>query len=74
MKTIAILGSTGSIGTQALDICRRHPDRYRVVALTARGNKKKLFDHIQRLVPRRSIHLKGSWYLRNLLKRVYCFA
>ena len=37
MKKIAILGSTGSIGTQALDLCRRHPDRYRVAALTARG-------------------------------------
>ncbi|MBO4471741.1 MAG: hypothetical protein J5841_08305, partial [Clostridia bacterium] len=26
MRKIAILGSTGSIGTQALDLCRRHPD------------------------------------------------
>jgi len=33
--TVAILGSTGSIGASTLDIVRRHPDRYRVLALTA---------------------------------------
>ena len=51
MKRIAILGSTGSIGTQALDICRRHPDRYRVVALTARGNREKLFEQVREFRP-----------------------
>ena len=51
MKTIAILGSTGSIGTQALDICRRHPDRYRVTALTARGSKEKLFEQVREFRP-----------------------
>ncbi len=35
-KTLAILGSTGSIGRQALEIVARHPDRLRVVALAAR--------------------------------------
>ena len=51
MRTIAILGSTGSIGTQALDICRRHPDRYRVTALTARGSKEKLFEQVREFRP-----------------------
>ena len=51
MKTIAILGSTGSIGTQALDLCRRHPDRYRVTALTARGSKEKLFEQVREFRP-----------------------
>ena len=51
MKTIAILGSTGSIGTQALDICRRHPDRYRVAALTARGSREKLFEQVREFRP-----------------------
>ena len=51
MKKIAILGSTGSIGTQALDLCRRHPDRYRVVALTARGSKEKLFEQVREFRP-----------------------
>ena len=51
MKTIAILGSTGSIGTQALDICRRHPGRYRVAALTARENREKLFAQVREFRP-----------------------
>ncbi|MBQ9004118.1 MAG: 1-deoxy-D-xylulose-5-phosphate reductoisomerase [Eggerthellaceae bacterium] len=35
MKRIAVLGSTGSIGTQTLDVVRRHPDKLQVVALAA---------------------------------------
>jgi len=35
LKRIAILGSTGSIGVNTLDVIRMHPDRYQVVALTA---------------------------------------
>ncbi len=38
MKNIAILGSTGSIGTSTLDICERYPERYRVVAFAAGHN------------------------------------
>jgi 1-deoxy-D-xylulose-5-phosphate reductoisomerase len=34
---VAVLGSTGSIGTSALRVLRRHPERFRVVALTAHG-------------------------------------
>ena len=51
MKTIAVLGSTGSIGTQALDLCRRHPDRFRVTALTARGSREKLFAQVREFRP-----------------------
>jgi 1-deoxy-D-xylulose-5-phosphate reductoisomerase len=39
---VVILGSTGSIGTQALDIVRRNPGRFRVVALTAGGRQADL--------------------------------
>jgi 1-deoxy-D-xylulose-5-phosphate reductoisomerase len=39
---VVILGSTGSIGTQALDIVRRNPDRFRVVALAAGGGNPAL--------------------------------
>ena len=35
MKQIAILGSTGSIGTQTLDVVRQHPEAFSVYALTA---------------------------------------
>ena len=34
-QRVAILGCTGSIGLQALDVCRKHPDRLEVVALSA---------------------------------------
>ncbi len=40
---MVILGSTGSIGTQALDLVRANPDRFRVVALTAGGSNPELF-------------------------------
>ena len=42
-RDIVILGSTGSIGTQALDLVRANPDRFRVVALTAGGSSPDLF-------------------------------
>lgn len=44
MKGICILGSTGSIGVNTLDVVGRHPDRYRVVALTANNNVDLLFE------------------------------
>ena len=37
-RTVAVLGSTGSIGTQALEVVAAHPGRFRVVALSAGGN------------------------------------
>jgi 1-deoxy-D-xylulose-5-phosphate reductoisomerase len=43
-RDVVILGSTGSIGTQALDLVRANPDRFRVVALTAGGSNPELFD------------------------------
>lgn len=41
-KEIAILGSTGSIGVQTLDVVRSHPDRFRVYALSAHRNIERL--------------------------------
>jgi 1-deoxy-D-xylulose-5-phosphate reductoisomerase len=43
-RDVVVLGSTGSIGTQALDVVRAHPDRFRVVGLTAGGANKDLYD------------------------------
>ena len=43
-RDIVILGSTGSIGTQAIDLVRAHPDRFRVVGLTAGGSNPELFE------------------------------
>ena len=41
-RRIVILGSTGSIGTQAIDVVRRNPDRFRVVAIAAGGKNPRL--------------------------------
>ena len=43
-RDIVILGSTGSIGTQALDVVRAHRDRFRVVGLAAGGSNPDLFE------------------------------
>ncbi len=43
-RDVVILGSTGSIGTQALDLVRANPDRFRVVGLTAGGANQELFE------------------------------
>lgn len=51
-KKITILGSTGSIGTQALDIVARHPDRFKVEALVAGEKIDRLAEQIQRFRPR----------------------
>ncbi|MFP4682700.1 MAG: 1-deoxy-D-xylulose-5-phosphate reductoisomerase [Ectothiorhodospira sp.] len=41
-KGITVLGATGTIGVNTLDVVARYPDRYRVVALTANGNVERL--------------------------------
>lgn len=52
MKKIAILGSTGSIGTQTLDVVREHPDELQVVALAAGSNKERLKEQIKEFHPK----------------------
>ena len=50
-RTIAILGATGSIGTQALDIARRYPDHFYPVCLTAHASAEKLFQLVREFRP-----------------------
>lgn len=52
MKAIVILGSTGSIGTNTLDIVERFPAEFRVVGLTAGNNDEMLEEQIRRFKPR----------------------
>ncbi|HEY7756456.1 MAG TPA: 1-deoxy-D-xylulose-5-phosphate reductoisomerase [Actinomycetota bacterium] len=51
MRTLVILGSTGSVGTQALDVVRHHPDRFRVVGLSAGTNHELLVGQIREFLP-----------------------
>ena len=51
-RRLAILGSTGSIGTQALEVAALHPDRFEVAALTAHSRYDKLFEQVRAFHPR----------------------
>ncbi len=51
MKGLCVLGSTGSIGVSTLDVAGRHPDRYRVIALTAQRNVERMLEQCLRFKP-----------------------
>jgi 1-deoxy-D-xylulose-5-phosphate reductoisomerase len=51
MRRVVILGSTGSIGTQALDVIRRSPDRFEVVGLAAAQSHELLVGQIREFLP-----------------------
>lgn len=50
-QQICILGSTGSIGTQALDVIAQHPDRYEAYCLTANNSVERLAEQARRFSP-----------------------
>lgn len=54
-QTITILGSTGSIGTNTLDVLARHPDRFNVYALTASTRVDAMLDQCVRFKPRYAV-------------------
>ena len=68
MKSIVILGSTGSIGTNTLDIVDRFPDEFRVVGLTAGNNDEMLEGQIRRYKPL-SVALSNSTAAARLMQR-----
>ena len=51
MINIAILGSTGSIGRQVLNVVRRYPDKYRVAGIACGGSAKMLGEQIAEFKP-----------------------
>lgn len=52
---VTILGATGTIGVNTLDVISRHPERYEVIALTAHKNTDLLFDQCQQWQPRYAV-------------------
>lgn len=50
-EKVTILGATGSIGVNTLDVIRRHPDRYRIFALCAHTQIDKLFEQVREFAP-----------------------
>jgi 1-deoxy-D-xylulose-5-phosphate reductoisomerase len=51
MRSLVILGSTGSVGTQALDVVRHNPDRFKVLGLSAGTNQELLVGQIREFLP-----------------------
>ena len=51
MQTLSILGSTGSIGTQALQLVALHPERFRVAAMTGHRNRELFFQQVRQFRP-----------------------
>src|SRR3954453_3641266 len=59
MKRLAILGSTGSIGRQTLDVVAWHPDEFRVVALAARSDSAGFRAQVAHLRPSLAVVVDG---------------
>jgi 1-deoxy-D-xylulose-5-phosphate reductoisomerase len=57
VRHLTILGSTGSIGVNTLDVVARHPDRFRIVALTANKSVQKILEQCRRFEPRYAVLL-----------------
>lgn len=57
MHSVTILGSTGSIGISTLDVIGRHPDKYKVYALTANRSVDSLFEQCQQYSPEVAVML-----------------
>ena len=69
-QQLCILGSTGSIGTQALDVVRQHPDRYEVYCLTANNSVEKLARQAREFKPAAVVIANEAHYeaLQELLR------
>lgn len=60
LKAITVLGSTGSIGLSTLDVVQRHPERFRVFALTAQNNVERLFEQCLAFKPKYAVMLNEA--------------
>src|SRR5690606_8422271 len=61
-KNIAFLGSTGSIGTQALEVIRAFPDCFRATVLTANSRYEELIQQALEFKPLAVLILEERWY------------
>ena len=74
MKKITILGATGSIGQQTVDVCLHHQDEFEVVAVSAGKNIKLLEETIKQIKPKVVcvIDEKDALYLQEKYKEIKC--
>jgi 1-deoxy-D-xylulose-5-phosphate reductoisomerase len=73
-QKLVVLGATGSIGVNTLDVVARHPDRFEVLALTANRQVEGLFEQCRRFRPRYAVlqSEEGAERLAGLLHRAAC--
>lgn len=69
-QRLAILGSTGSIGTQALEIVRQHPDKFEIVALTANSNWELLANQVKEFNPKYTL-ISDERHYQDLKNSIY---
>ena len=69
LKTLTLLGSTGSIGVSTLDVVGRHPEKYRVHALVAGANVDLLVQQIERFRPQIAVTATEATH-KNLISRL----
>ncbi|WP_375585306.1 1-deoxy-D-xylulose-5-phosphate reductoisomerase [Cyclobacterium xiamenense] len=62
IKRVAILGSTGSIGTQALEVIKQHPEKFQAEVLTAQNNKELLIEQAIEFQPNAVVIGNEKWY------------
>lgn len=76
VKTVSILGSTGSIGKSTVDIIRQHPDKFQIKALTANGNVDELVSQAKEFAPEFVAIADESKYqqLKTTLPNIRCAA
>jgi 1-deoxy-D-xylulose-5-phosphate reductoisomerase len=61
-RRVSVLGSTGSVGCNTLDILRRHPESFEIVALTAHRNVERLIEQARALRPRVAVLADEAGY------------
>src|SRR6202046_1338699 len=69
LKTLTLLGSTGSIGVSTLDVVGRHPEKYRIHALVAGANVGLLVQQIERFRPHIAVTATEESH-KNLIDRL----
>jgi 1-deoxy-D-xylulose-5-phosphate reductoisomerase len=76
MKNIAILGSTGSIGQQTLDVIRQHPDIFKVAALAANSNLEGIERQINEFKPQAIgwVDVKQAQTIKNKFSKLKVFS
>ncbi len=71
LKTIAVIGSTGSVGEQALDVIRSMPEKFKALALAAGSNQQRLEEQIKQFQPKAIFLASGLPTTTNIEKNIY---